>query len=44
MSRSAGIGHGSEFIVRLPIVVEAGTLEPPAMTGEPAVTARRYVS
>ena len=35
---SAGIGHGSEFIVRLPIMVEAPLEAPPAMIREPAVT------
>jgi CheY-like chemotaxis protein/two-component sensor histidine kinase len=37
---SAGIGHGSEFIVRLPIMVGTATVPPPAMTREPAVTAK----
>ncbi len=36
--RSAGVGQGSEFIVRLPIKVETATLPPSAMTREPAVT------
>ena len=35
---SAGIGQGSEFIVRLPILVETVTAPPPAMTAAPAVT------
>jgi CheY-like chemotaxis protein len=33
-------GHGSEFIVRLPIMVETATVPPPAMTREPALTAK----
>ena len=37
---SAGIGQGSEFIVRLPIMVETATVPPPAMTREPALTAK----
>jgi CheY-like chemotaxis protein/two-component sensor histidine kinase len=37
---SAGIGHGSEFIVRLPIMVETATVPPPAMTREPAWTTK----
>jgi signal transduction histidine kinase len=37
---SAGIGHGSEFIMRLPIMVETATVPPPAMTREPALTAK----
>ena len=37
---SAGIGQGSEFIVRLPVMmVETTTAPPPAMTCEPALTA-----
>ncbi len=36
---SAGIGQGSEFTVRLPIMVETATMPLPAMTREPAVTA-----
>jgi signal transduction histidine kinase/CheY-like chemotaxis protein len=36
---SAGIGQGSEFIVRLPILVETVALTAPAMTPDPAVTA-----
>ena len=36
--RSAGVGQGSEFVVRLPIEVETATLPPSAMTREPAVT------
>ena len=36
---SAGIGQGSEFIVRLPILVETVALPAPAMTADPAVTA-----
>jgi CheY-like chemotaxis protein len=36
---SAGIGQGSEFIVRLPILVETPARTPPAMTRDPAVTA-----
>ncbi len=35
---SAGVGYGSEFIVRLPIMVEAARPVPPATTPEPAVT------
>jgi two-component system, chemotaxis family, CheB/CheR fusion protein len=35
---SAGIGQGSEFIVRLPILVETGALTPPATTPDPTVT------
>ena len=31
--RSAGVGQGSEFVVRLPIKVETATLPPSAMTG-----------
>jgi signal transduction histidine kinase/ActR/RegA family two-component response regulator len=38
---SAGIGQGSEFILRLPIIVETATVPLPAMTHEPAVTATR---
>jgi two-component system, chemotaxis family, CheB/CheR fusion protein len=38
---SADIGQGSEFIVRLPIVtVETATVPSPAMTREPAPTAK----
>jgi CheY-like chemotaxis protein len=37
---SAGIGQGAEFIVRLPIMVEAVTVPPPAKTREPAFTAQ----
>ena len=37
---SAGIGQGSEFIVRLPIMVETATMPMPAMTREPALTAK----
>ena len=38
---SAGIGQGSEFIVRLPIMmVETATVPPLAMTREPAPTAK----
>jgi signal transduction histidine kinase/ActR/RegA family two-component response regulator len=37
---SAGIGQGSEFIVRLPIIVETATVPPSAMTREPALTAK----
>jgi signal transduction histidine kinase/ActR/RegA family two-component response regulator len=37
--RSAGIDQGSEFIVRLPILVETAAVTPPAMTPEPVVTA-----
>jgi CheY-like chemotaxis protein len=36
---SAGIGQGSEFIVRLPILEETAALMPPAPTRDPAVTA-----
>jgi signal transduction histidine kinase/CheY-like chemotaxis protein len=36
---SAGIGLGSEFIVRLPILVETVALPAPAMTPDPTVTA-----
>ncbi len=36
---SAGVGQGSEFIVRLPITMGMATLPPPATTREPAVTA-----
>ena len=36
---SAGIGQGSEFIVRLPILVETVALPAPAKTSDPAVTA-----
>ena len=36
--RSAGVGQGSEFIVRLPIKVETATLPPSAMTREPAAS------
>jgi signal transduction histidine kinase len=32
---SAGIGHGTEFIVRLPILVETARLAPPAVTRDP---------
>ena len=32
---SAGIGQGSEFIVRLPILVETAALTPPAVTRDP---------
>jgi CheY-like chemotaxis protein len=38
---SAGIGQGSEFIVRLPILVETVALTAPAMTPDPAVTETR---
>jgi signal transduction histidine kinase/ActR/RegA family two-component response regulator len=37
---SAGIGQGSEFIVRLPIIVAPATVAPPAKTREPALTAK----
>ncbi len=37
---SAGIGQGSEFIVRLPTMVETFTVPPAAMTREPALTAK----
>ena len=37
---SAGIGQGSEFLVRLPIMVETAAVPPPAMTREPALTAK----
>jgi signal transduction histidine kinase/ActR/RegA family two-component response regulator len=37
---SAGIGQGSEFIVRLPIMVEPATVPSPALTREPALTAK----
>jgi len=37
---SAGIGQGSEFIVRLPILVETGALTPAATTPDPTVTSR----
>jgi signal transduction histidine kinase/ActR/RegA family two-component response regulator len=36
---SAGIGQGSEFIVRLPILVETVALPAPAMTPDPAAAA-----
>jgi len=36
---SAGIGQGSEFIVRLPILLETAAPTPPAVTRDPAVTA-----
>jgi hypothetical protein len=36
---SAGIGQGSEFIVRLPILAATAALAPPALTPDPAVTA-----
>ena len=35
---SAGLGHGSEFIVRLPIVVDTPQEVPRPTTGEPLVT------
>ena len=37
---SAGIGQGTEFVVRLPILVEPVTVPPPAKTREPALTAK----
>jgi signal transduction histidine kinase/ActR/RegA family two-component response regulator len=37
---TSGIGQGSEFIVRLPIMVETAAVPPPAMTREPALTAK----
>ncbi len=37
---SAGIGQGSEFIVRLPTMVETATVPRAAMTREPALTAK----
>ena len=36
---SAGIGQGSEFIVRLPILVETAALTPPAAARDPVVAA-----
>ncbi|MQA30549.1 MAG: response regulator [Luteitalea sp.] len=36
---SAGIGHGSEFVVRLPTMLEAPTPAPPVVTREAAATA-----
>lgn len=35
---SPGIGHGSEFVVRLPIVVEADTQSPQLARAEPALS------
>jgi len=35
---SAGLGHGSEFIVRLPIAVDTPQEVPPPTAGEPVVT------
>jgi len=40
---SPGIGHGSEFVVRLPIVVEADTQPPLPSIPEPAVTPLRIL-
>jgi CheY-like chemotaxis protein len=37
--RSAGIGQGSEFVVRLPILEETVAVPAPAMTSDSAVTA-----
>jgi signal transduction histidine kinase/CheY-like chemotaxis protein len=37
---SAGIGQGSEFIVRLPIMMAETATVPPAMTREPALKAK----
>jgi CheY-like chemotaxis protein len=37
---SAGIGQGSEFIVRLPMMVQHAVVPSPAQTREPALTAK----
>ncbi len=38
-ARSDGAGHGSTFVVRLPVAVDASTQEPPADEGETPATA-----
>ena len=40
---SPGVGHGSEFIVRLPIVIEAALPTPPPTTIETTVTPLRIL-
>jgi PAS domain S-box-containing protein len=41
---SAGVGHGTEFVVRLPIMLEATKLQPPKpMVSGPTITAARRI-
>jgi PAS domain S-box-containing protein len=42
-AQSAGPGKGSEFVVRLPILIEKGKAETPKPTGAPAAMPRRIL-
>jgi PAS domain S-box-containing protein len=42
-AKSEGVGHGSEFVVRLPILAEAPKTQPSKTSGVPAPAVRRRV-